>query len=39
LHSKEALKEVHALPSTIEGLDNSLVNMMTGVMSVEKINI
>ena len=27
------------LPKTIEGLDSSLVNMMTGVMSVEKINI
>jgi len=39
LHSKDALKDVYALPSTIEGLDSSLVNMMTGVMSVEKINI
>ena len=39
LHSKDALKDVYALPKTIEGLDSSLVNMMTGVMSVEKINI
>lgn len=35
LHSKNALAEIHhGMPEGIEGLDDSLTNMMTGALTI-----